>query len=106
MAATLTLGAGIPLGVLGWGVVEIAGLYQLQFLYACGVMTLISCLIFVGASLVSVKPSRHQVAALTWSREFWRSESRQLAQSAWYQDYRVQSAGLLAIALLIVVYWW
>jgi SSS family solute:Na+ symporter len=66
-------------------------------------MTLISDLIFVGTSLVTAKPSRRQVAALTWSRAFWRRESDQLRNLPWYRNHRCQSAGLLVIALIIVL---
>jgi SSS family solute:Na+ symporter len=31
-AATVTLAVGIPLGILGWGINEIASVYQIQFL--------------------------------------------------------------------------
>jgi len=31
-AATVTLAAGIPLGILGWVLNEIASVYQIQFL--------------------------------------------------------------------------
>jgi hypothetical protein len=63
---------------------------------------------FVGlpSSLVSKKPSNHQIAALTWSRNFWRSESEQLKPLPWYRDYRIQSVGLMAAAMLIVIARW
>jgi SSS family solute:Na+ symporter len=106
LAAMLTLVAGISSGIVGWVLNEIAAVYQIHFLYACGLMTLISSLIFVGTSMVSAQPSHDQVAPLTWSRAFWQAESRQLATVAWYRNYRFQSAGLLALALIIVVAWW
>jgi SSS family solute:Na+ symporter len=105
-AATVTLAAGIPLGVLGWVINEIAMVFQIQFLYACGLMTLISSLVFTGTSFLSTGPSPDQVASLTWSRDFWLDESRRLKKMAWYRDYRVQSAGLLAAALATVAAWW
>ena len=105
-AATVTLAVGIPTGILGWVLNEIAAVYQIQFLYACGLMTLISILIFVVASLVTARPSSRQVAPLMWSRTFWRNESGQLENLAWYRNYRYQSVGLMAIALIIVVAWW
>ena len=105
-AATVTLAAGISLGLAGWILNEVAAVFRIQFLYACGLMTLISALIFVGTSLVTAKPSRRQVAPLTWSRDFWRRESNQLENLAWYRNYRYQSAGLLAVALIIVFVWW
>jgi SSS family solute:Na+ symporter len=105
-AATVTLAAGIPIGLLGWSLNEIYAIYQIQFLYACGVMTLICIIIFVGISLISERPTFQRILSLTWSLDFWRSESRQLEKLPWYRDYRVQAAGLLAAALIIVAIWW
>jgi SSS family solute:Na+ symporter len=105
-AATVTLAVGLPFGLLGWILNEIVAVYRIQFLYACGLMTLFSSLIFVGTSLFTAKPSGPQVAAVTWSRAFWRNESRQLKNLPWYRNYRYQSIGLLVIALIIVVAWW
>jgi SSS family solute:Na+ symporter len=105
-AATVTLATGIPLGVLGWIIIEIIAIYHIQFLYGCGLMTLVSILIFFGTSFVSEKPAREQVVSLTWNYDFWRSESKQLQKLPWYRDYRIQSMGLLAVALVIVAVWW
>jgi SSS family solute:Na+ symporter len=105
-AATATLATGIPLGVLGWVLNEIIAVYQIQFLYACGLMTLVCSLIFIGTSFVSKKPAHEQVVSLTWSYDFWRSESEQLKKMPWYRDYRIQSAGLLITAFTIVAIWW
>jgi SSS family solute:Na+ symporter len=69
-------------------------------------MTLFSSLIFVGTSLFTTKPFGSQVAAVTWSRTFWRNESTQLKNLPWYRNYRYQSMGLLVVALIIVVAWW
>jgi SSS family solute:Na+ symporter len=105
-AATVTPAVGIPTGLLGWVLNEITAVYKIQFLYACGLMTLISGLIFVGTSLMTAKPSQVRIAALTWSPAFWRRESMQLEKLPWYRNYRYQSAGLLALALIIVAAWW
>jgi solute:Na+ symporter, SSS family len=105
-AATTTLAVGIPIGIGGWILNEIADLYQIQFLYACGLMTVICSIVFVTTSFLSAKPSPDQVAAITWSSDHWRSESRQLATVAWYRNYRYQSVLLLAAALAIVAAWW
>ena len=105
-AATATLAAGIPGGGLAWGLIEIAGIYQIQFLYACGMMTVISALMFVCVSLVSERPSPERVSSLTWSRAYWRDESRQLQALPWYRNYRIQSAAIAAAALAILIAWW
>jgi len=105
-AATLTLAAGIPAGLLGWVLIEIAAVYQFQFLYACGLMTLISSLVFVATSLLTAGPVHSRITPLMWNPAYWRSESRQLENLAWYRNYRYQAAGLLGIALIIVAAWW
>jgi len=105
-AAEVTLTIGIPLGVIGWMLNEIVLVFQIQFLYACGLMTLVSILIYVSTSLVTKKPSPEQIVSLTWNYDFWRSESKQLRKLPWYRDYRIQSAGLLVTALAIVAIWW
>jgi hypothetical protein len=69
-------------------------------------MTLISTLIFVMTSLLTTKPSKSKISNLTWSRAHWRRESWQLKSLTWYNDYRYQSAGLLALAIIIVAIWW
>lgn len=105
-AANLTLTIGIPLGVIGWITNEIFKVYQIQFLYACGLMTLLSALIFIATSLVTARPSLGKVEGLTWSPDFWRTESRQLKGEKWYRNYRYQSVILLAMAMMIVAIWW
>ena len=105
-AAVVTLGAGIPVGILGWILNEVAGVYHIQFLYACGLMTVFSAVLFMGVSLVTSPPSNDRVIPLTWTRSFWQQESEQLKGLPWYQNYRWQSAGLLAIAFAIVAAWW
>jgi SSS family solute:Na+ symporter len=105
-AATATWALGIPLGLAGWVLNEILAVFRIQYLYACGWMTLLSGLIFMAISLLTTGPTQSEVSALTWSPAYWRRESEQLKRTAWYLDYRYQSAALLVLALGIVVAWW
>jgi SSS family solute:Na+ symporter len=105
-AATLTLSIGIPAGLFGWILIEVAAVWRFQFLYACGLMTLINFLIYMAASLMTANPAQPQIAGLTWSRAFFRRETRELNHLAWHRNYRYQSAGLLVAALIIVAAWW
>jgi SSS family solute:Na+ symporter len=105
-AATATLALGIPLGLAGWALNEIAEVFRIQYLYACGGMTLICTLIFVATSLLTTDPSRSGIGALTWSRDYWRRESELLKRRPWYHDYRYHSVALLVLALSIVAVWW
>jgi solute:Na+ symporter, SSS family len=105
-AATTTLALGIPLGLAGWVLNEIIAVFRIQYLYACGWMTLFSGLIFVATSLLTAGPTQIEVSALTWSRAHWRRENKQLKHLRWYHNYRYQSAGLISLALVIVAAWW
>lgn len=105
-AATATLAIGIPLGLTGWVLNEIAAVFRIQYLYACGWMTLVCGVIFVATSMLTPGPAGSEAGALIWSRTYWRRESVRLKSRPWYRDYRYQSAALLALALIIVAVWW
>ena len=85
---------------------EIAAVFRIQYLYACGGMTVICSLIFVATSLATTGPATNRINAIIWSRNYWRRESGRLKELPWYRDYRYQSAALLAVAFMIVAAWW
>ncbi len=105
-AAFFTLVLGIPIGVLGWILNEILSVYEIQFLYACGVMTLLSSVIYVVTSLMGDKQAVEPPSSVIWSPDHWRAETEELATLPWYRNYRYQSAALLVVALVILVSWW
>jgi SSS family solute:Na+ symporter len=63
-AATATLALGIPLGLAGWVLNEIAMAFRIQYLSACGWMTLICVMIFVGTSLLTTGPAVSEIDAM------------------------------------------
>lgn len=103
MAALL---GGIPLGVAGWLANEVLGVWDLQFLYASGVMLGLAALLFVAVSLATAPPPAERTGDATWTPALWREEGRALAGKPWYANYRVQSAGLLALTAAVVAWWW
>ena len=105
-AAFATLAFGVPIGVSGWYLNEIAGIYRIQFLYACGLMTLMSSLLFTCVSLITEGPSHEKIKPLIWSRAFRQAETARLRQIPWYRNYLYQSAGLSALAAIILAMWW
>ena len=105
-AATATLAIGIPLGIAGWCLVEIAQILHIQYLYACGLMTLLSTIIYLVASLASGPPQGERDAVMGWSIAFWRRESAQLASLPWYRNYRYLSVALLVVTAVVVGFWW
>jgi SSS family solute:Na+ symporter len=111
-----TLAAGIPLGVLGWIGNEVLEVSDLQFLYAAGVMFVLSALLFVGVSLVTPAPAPERLRGLVWrpqARGDDESSGVAVAQEGpgevappWYLDFRALATGLLLAAGVLVVWWW
>lgn len=97
---------GVPLGVVGFILNEVIGVFQIQFLYASGIMFAMSCLILAAVSLATPAPSEEEVKDYTWRREFWREESEELENKPWYKNYRYLTLGLILITAPIVIWWW
>jgi SSS family solute:Na+ symporter len=108
-----TLVSGIPLGVAGWVGNEILGLLDIQFLYASGIMFVLSVALFVGVSLVTDPPELSRLEGLVWRRAIRADSARDLRPgepalppAPWYTDFRILSVGLLLAAGAVVVWWW
>jgi SSS family solute:Na+ symporter len=61
-----TLALGTLIGTLGWIGVEFFGLFDLQYLYASGVMLFVSVAILVAISLLTPPPDPGRLAGLLW----------------------------------------
>lgn len=96
-AALLTLAAGWLLGVAGWIVVEMLGWLPLQYLYACGILFLVCCLLMWLGSLVMPGGMPHAPAATDLSAE---------APRRGWADFRVQALALLLLTAVILAAWW
>lgn len=104
--ATATLALGIPLGALGWVGAEIFGWFQIQYLYACGLMLLLSLAILVVASLATPATHPERAEANAWRPALWRAETIALRSVPWYFNHRWQAMLLLLLTALLVVWWW
>jgi solute:Na+ symporter, SSS family len=98
-----TLATVFPLGLVGFFAGEIFELYELQFLYATGVMVVISIVAFVGISLVTPAPDPAEFADVTFTRETWRNENEELAGKPKYQNYRYISLAIFVVTVAVVV---
>lgn len=101
-AAIWTL-AIVPFGLTAFFAGEVFSVFELQFLYATGVMFGLSVVVFVAISLMTAPPSDEQVRELTWSRATWRQESEDLVGTPWYKNYRVLALALGVITVGSVV---
>jgi SSS family solute:Na+ symporter len=104
--ALATLLIGVPLGILGWAANELLDWLPLQYLYAAGIMFALSALILVAVSLATAPPHPDKVQQCTWRPALWRQETRDLADTPWYANYRYMALGLTLLAAAMVVWWW
>jgi SSS family solute:Na+ symporter len=83
-----------------------AGTPVVHFLYLAPILTVISLLAMVVASLATAKPDQEVVRTLTWSPALLAEEAPALARLPWYKNYRYQSAAMLVLMAIFVIAWW
>jgi SSS family solute:Na+ symporter len=104
--AFYTLIIGIPLGAVGLIANEGLQVFDIQFLYAAGVSFVLSTILFVTVSLATAPPPQEKVEELTWRRELWEAETRDLEGVPLWQNYRYQSIVLFLTTAAIVIWFW
>lgn len=93
--------AGLAVGMALFALNQ-AELFELHFLYVAPVLLLVAAAALVAGSLTAPAPAPEKIAALIWTSDYWRAESASLAEVAWWKNYRVQSAILLALTAAVV----
>lgn len=99
-----TLALGIPVGLSGWVGNEILGVSDIHFLYASGVVLLLSTAVFVGVTLATGPPSIQSLEGLVRRRRV-PGQERDALRKPWYTDYRILSVGLLAVTAVVLIWW-
>lgn len=102
-AAFWTLAVLVPLGLAGFVSGEILALHPIQFLYATGIMLVISAATFVTVSLLQPAPDPAAIKEVTFDRSTWRAETKDLKHKPWYLNYRYQGLVLVVATLALVV---
>lgn len=102
-AAFWTLVVAAPLGLLGFFAGEIFELHTLHFLYATGVMLVISLLMFIAIALANEAPAEDKTDEYTWTRETWKKETRELEGKPFYKNYRYLCMGLGIVTVAVVI---
>lgn len=100
-AAFWTLVVGVPVGILAFLGGQVLELFQIQFLYAAGLMLVLSFGMFLTISLRSDEEEGEQ--ELTWSRKFWQEESEELRDVPAWQNYRYIGVVLIVVTVVMVV---
>jgi SSS family solute:Na+ symporter len=93
---------GIPLGIIGWMAVEWLGLFELQYLYGAMWMFLLGLILVVVASLLTPAPVPKKVEGHLWRPQ----DAAATPGQRWYENYRIQSLGLIIVTITLVVWWW
>ena len=112
--ALATLALGVSLGAVTWVGNEILGWWEIQYLYASGLMLALSAAILVSVSLVSVRlgfrpPSREQQECCTRALNPWgqaaKAERDAHLDERWSRSERWMGLLLIALTLLMVSWW-
>jgi solute:Na+ symporter, SSS family len=101
-AAFYTLVIAAPIGLAAFFANEIFELFQIQFLYATGLLLVLSTIIFVTTTLLTAAPDAEKVDELTWTRETWRAETEELKGKPAWQNYRYIAAALVVLTIVMV----
>jgi solute:Na+ symporter, SSS family len=98
-----TLATVFPLGLLAFFAGEIFEVFDLQFLYATGVMFVVSIIVFVAISLATPAPDPDEFDEVLFDRATWREETEQLRGKPKYKNYRWLAAALFVFTIAVVV---
>ncbi|QMW22186.1 sodium:solute symporter [Sandaracinobacteroides saxicola] len=98
--------AGLAVGITLFVQVNVLNLFTLNFLYVAPILLAICAVALVYGSLTGAGPSAQQTSGLMWTRAHWQAESASLANTPAWANYRVQSAILLAMTAVIVIWFW
>ncbi len=102
-AAFWTMVVMTPLGIAGFVLGELLEVHGLHFLYATGIMVVLSAAVLTTVSLLQPAPDRAAIAEVTFDRRTWREETTELRDIPWYQNYRWLSLALLVLTIGVVV---
>lgn len=98
-----TLATVFPFGLLAFFAGEILGLFDIQFLYATGIMMAISTMVFSALALARPAPDPSRFAEVSFTRETWRNENEELRGKPVYKNYRYLGLALLIFTVAVVV---
>ncbi|SDY19419.1 sodium:solute symporter [Nitrosomonas halophila] len=85
----------------------IFGVIDIHFLYVAPILFVFSSLLIMVISLIKISEhDRTSIEGLLWKANTYKQESKALMDKAWYQNYRIQSAIILAITLLLLIGFW
>ena len=94
------------LAAIGFLIATITTDFDLNFLYLAPILLVIAMAVMVVVSLQTAPPPVEKTVDTTWTPAFWRAESAELAGLPAWKNYRVQSAVLVVLTLILVGFFW
>jgi solute:Na+ symporter, SSS family len=104
--AFLTFVIGIGVGIAGFIMNEVGGVFDIHFLYASVLLFVFSIGLMVVISLATPPEPAEKIEELTWRPALWHQESRDLEGKPAWQNYRYQSVALVLLTTAIIIWWW
>ena len=87
-------------------VMNVMGVYEINFLYLAPILLLIAMAVMVVVSLQGEAPPVEKTEDTTWTPAFFKAESAELAHVPAWKNYRIQSAVLVVMTLILVGFFW
>jgi solute:Na+ symporter, SSS family len=103
-ASFLTLLIGIPIGAVAFFTGQLFEMFEIQFLFATGVMFAISLVLYTAISLMTPAPDHDEIKDLLWSKRHWNEETEELQELPMWQNPRVLSIAILIITVVMVIW--
>jgi len=105
-AAFTTIIVGNLLSAILFFAIEIFELMPLHFLYVPPILFVVSSLLLILLSIAAPVAPDEEASNLVWTKAIYDAETIELKGYAWYQNYRVLSAILLAVTAGLVISFW
>ena len=101
-SAFVTLITGHIIAAITFALVQ-TGVINIHFLYVAGILFTVSCIICVITSLnMGSAPSQEKINELTFSSGYAEPEG----DVAWYADFRVHAAAVVALTVIMLITFW
>ena len=94
------------LAAVGFLILSTTDTFQINFLYLAPILLAIAMAVMVVVSLQGEAPPEDKTADTTWTPAFFKAESAELANVAWWKNYRIQSAILVTLTAILVGFFW